>query len=406
MKRSEVDEPFFREWIRRGPGQRRSLERARLLLHALSIDPQELPPTICVVGSKGKGTAVAAATVTLLSQGLRVGSIMSPAFRTLRERIRINGVAIDEAVYGALSAKLSNALEQLPETHDGYLSPSGAYMLAGIRALLDQNVDCLVIEEGIGGQSDEIGLFQPDVLLVTQIFLEHADVLGESIEAIARDLVGICTRDTRSLLTICGQDAEVSAVIEEIASESGVTVLVPLLTTREASALQHVPGLSRGNAELGVAGAITLMNDINHSEIALTLRNLWLPGRLSTHTSPNGSSKWVADAAINATGASAALEWCRENVGEPDLVLVSVPISKDRDGCLAALHGLPVQEIAGSPHLEFAMQHDGLPLPDLSTYLATQTPNQGLVLALGTVTFIGDVLEYLDVNTATWIQPG
>ena len=83
------DEPFFREWKTYHGPYARSRSRAKLFARELALDTSPTIPVIGVVGSKGKGSAVAATTQYLMSLGYRVGTISSPPFLTNRERIRL-----------------------------------------------------------------------------------------------------------------------------------------------------------------------------------------------------------------------------------------------------------------------------------------------------------------------------
>src|SRR5690349_11052584 len=144
-------------------------------------------PSVVVVGSKGKATAATYASATLADAGMRVGTITSPPIITNRERIRVDGAAIDEAAYDALARRVAAAKESLtsPTARGGYLSPAGMYLVAGIAHMIAESVDVLVAEAGMGGGSDEVSLLTPDVVAVTPIFGEHIPILGRNVEEIA-----------------------------------------------------------------------------------------------------------------------------------------------------------------------------------------------------------------------------
>jgi hypothetical protein len=107
---------------------------------------------------------------------------------------------------------------------------------------------------------------------------------------------------------------------------------------------------------------------------------------------------WVVDAAINPVGVRAALEWCRRTVGEPSRLLLSIPDSKDLDGCVAALRDAPVQLVrCDVPHLTFSARADQPKPPTLGEI---DLPGLGdIVLAVGTISFVGETLDVLDADT-------
>ncbi|MEU6754079.1 hypothetical protein ABZ914_48305 [Spirillospora sp. NPDC046719] len=216
-----ADEVFFREWERRRPGETRSLARARELAEALDVLSPGLP-VLTVVGSKGKGTAATYASAFLAASGLRVCTVTSPGLRTNRDRIRIDGRAIPEAELARLGGLLGAAMAELGPPQDGYLSPSGLFTLAGVLHARRAGADALVLEAGMGGRSDEVSLFPPDVVAITPVFLEHAGVLGDTPAEIAAEKRAVAGPGTR--IVSAPQSPDVAEVLGpvEYAGDGGV----------------------------------------------------------------------------------------------------------------------------------------------------------------------------------------
>lgn len=364
------DEPFFREWSERVPGERRSLARAGLLAPALGLAVGDLHPLV-VVGSKGKGTTATYAAATLRSAGLRVGLITSPGYRSHRERVRLDGVALSVAEFSAMASALSVALSSLPARApgSGYVSPTGAFTLAGLAWLVGQDVDALVVEAGMGGASDESSLTLPSVVAVTPIFEEHLDVLGPDLAAVARDKTATINRFTRSVVA-----APQSPLVAEI-----LATTAPAATPVVADA-----SLVATNAAVGYSAAQEYLKALGKPAAPEGLPEVRLPGRHSLHRL--GSQTWALDSAISPEGIDAALSW----YGDPTTVLLSIPDTKDREACLKALAGQPVIEVRSkASHLTYP--------PDLPT-LADLSDLGDRVLALGTISFIGEALDLLDVD--------
>lgn len=99
--------------------------RAPNFARELALDTSPTVPVIGVVGSKGKGSAVAATTQYLMSLGYRVGTISSPPFLTNRERIRLNARPLSPRDYDSLADRVAAALTAMPPVADtgGYLAP-------------------------------------------------------------------------------------------------------------------------------------------------------------------------------------------------------------------------------------------------------------------------------------------
>ncbi len=399
-----ADEPFFREWSARRAGEKRSLARARLFGDALGLDWAGLPSTLTVVGSKGKGTAAAHATAILHAGGRCVGTIVSPAFRRNSERIRVGGKALTPDQYREVSARATAALEQLPAANGGYLSPTGAYTIAGVSYLALEGVDSLVVEEGLGGVSDEVSLLSPVGVAVTPIFEEHVGVLGRTRVEIAEDLLGVVRDAATEVIWTAAQTADVAAVLHAAAERSGAAVFRAAEVGWAVESTRQVAGLGAANAALGAAAGAWLAERsggaLDLAGVQRALRNVALPGRLSVHA-PTASrpGTWVVDAAISPEGVVEALAWVRGRFEEPALVIASFPDVKDAAACFAALGSTPfIAATAGETYLDFTTRgtwdwqgvHDVLPVAD-------RTP--GVVLCLGTISFVGEVLEHLEAPT-------
>jgi dihydrofolate synthase/folylpolyglutamate synthase len=396
-----VDDVLFadREWGR-ARGLQRSRERAAAFAGELDLDLKSLraraATTIIVVGSKGKGTAATYASATLAATGLRVGTLTSPGLRSNRERIRVNGRVVSPTAYAALVDRVGRALaapgRPLPE--DGYLSPTGLFTLAAVRHFLDAGCDAWVLEAGMGGASDEVSLFAARVVALTPIFGEHLGIIGDSVSEIAREKLGVVSDETACVVT--QPQAEPAAA--RMLREESERITVRMVRDDEVDGVLWPPELVGLNARLGVAAALELLGDgaarVDPTALRGTLASVALPGRMSTHQ--RGAQTWFVDAATNARAARAALRWSRGPDGAPDSVLVCIPDGKDASGVRSALRTANVVPVrTDAAHLSFSGWSQ--PLPSLQE-LAIDTLGPH-VLALGTVHFMGDVLELLGVST-------
>jgi folylpolyglutamate synthase/dihydropteroate synthase len=403
---------FYREWDTRAPGARRSLPRARAL--ATALDLQAGRPVLTVVGSKGKGTTATYASALLAAAGLRVCTVTSPSYRSDRERLRINGREISQARLATLAERLSAAIATLPPPAPGYLSPSGLFLLAGILHAADVEADVLVLEAGMGGRSDEVGLFPPDVLAITAVFAEHLSVLGDSPAEIAVEKAMVAGPSTRAVLTV-PQSPDVAAALKEALPAHEIAVVAP------DSAQGPLPaGVLQAPALLGCEAAERLLKLLGArlpSEEARTavLASVRLPGRLSWHpltlagpegaVAPDGGAvgEVLVDSAITGAGVGVALAAARERWGRIDHVLLCLPDHKDLAGAVAELADLPVTFVRlPLAHLRFET-----PLPAHWTVLAADDLTRvrlaalgSHLVALGTVYFTGRILDLLDANTA------
>lgn len=405
-----VDEFFFREWKDRRPAEHRSLGRARDLASHLGLTDLGIP-LLAVVGSKGKGTCATFASAYLAAAGLRVTTITSPGFRTNRERIRVNGHAISEQGLTEETRRLEAATRRLrPRVPgDGYLSPGGLFMIAGLLHARLVGTDVVVAEAGRGGLSDEISMFPPDVVAITPVFGEHLGILGDSPADVARDKAGIVTTHTQAAISL-PQESQIGRVIGEVVAERTANRLALDAIAPHSSGLPSrllSTGLNRMNAELGCVAAQQLLDlttgtTPQNEMITQVLSTISLPGRLSWHTLPGTATRIFVDSPVTRAATASALAIARLGFGSIDHVLLSLPDDKDLDGAIAELWGLPVTFIR--------LQHDHLqftrPVPaawsikesdDLNVDSVAKLGQR--VVALGTISLTARVLDLVDADT-------
>jgi dihydrofolate synthase / folylpolyglutamate synthase len=173
-------------WPRDGFG----LERMRSLLAELG-DPQLAYPAIHVVGTNGKSTATVTIEQLLLSEGLSVGSTISPHVAGWSERIRLDGEEVD---FEDAVGRVRGAAERLEATQ--FETVTAAAFVAFARA----EIDVAVVEAGLGGRLDASNVLRTRVVLLTNVALEHTDVLGETVEAIAREKLAVAPPDATVVL--------------------------------------------------------------------------------------------------------------------------------------------------------------------------------------------------------------
>ena len=157
------------------------LERMHALLRELG-DPQLSYPAIHVVGTNGKSTATRTIEALLLADGLLVGSTVSPHVRAWSERIRVNG---EDADFGAAVQRVRTAAVRLGATQFETITA------AALDEFAVQHVDVAVVEAGLGGRLDATNVLDTRVVLLTNVGLEHTDVLGGTTEEIAREKLAV-----------------------------------------------------------------------------------------------------------------------------------------------------------------------------------------------------------------------
>jgi dihydrofolate synthase / folylpolyglutamate synthase len=206
------------------------LGRMHALLASLG-DPQRRYPAIHVVGTNGKSTATVAIEAYLAREGLRVGAYLSPHVRGWSERIRVDG---EEADFERAVERVRPAAEEVGATQFEVLTAAALVEFA------ETGVDVGVVEAGLGGRHDATNVLDAPVVLLTNVALEHTDVLGDTRAAIAQEKLAVVRPGATAVLpdaefahlvrgahTILGGAREAAAAFLGRALENEIEVRLP-----------------------------------------------------------------------------------------------------------------------------------------------------------------------------------
>ncbi|MGB6442756.1 MAG: Mur ligase family protein, partial [Thermoplasmata archaeon] len=215
--RSTLDALYRRRRFGLEPG----LEVISALLGALD-HPEQKFPSIHVTGSKGKGSVSTMAQAILTSHGVRTGLYTSPHLESYRERVRVDGVPIspDEVVAGI--ARVEAAAEALERS--GAIDRAPTFFEVTTALAFDRfaraGVAAAVVEVGIGGRLDATNVLASRVGVITTVELEHTDILGDTLTAIATEKSGIFRT---GMTGVVGElPAEARRVVDSEAKRLGV----------------------------------------------------------------------------------------------------------------------------------------------------------------------------------------
>ncbi len=162
--------------------ERFGLERMRSLLADLG-KPQRQFPSIHVVGTNGKTSTTLMCAALLRSEGLGVGAYISPHVRGWSERIQIDGADAD----------LEQALARV-RPHAAGATQFEVLTAAAFAEFAAREVDVAVVEAGLGGRYDATNVLDAGIVVLTNVSLDHTDVLGDTREAIAAEKLAVVRR--------------------------------------------------------------------------------------------------------------------------------------------------------------------------------------------------------------------
>lgn len=166
-----------------------------------------------VAGTNGKGSTCAMMESIARAHGLRTGLFTSPHLVDFRERIRINGEWVDEALVTRHLLALKALAESMPT------APT-FFELVFCLALLcfqDSQLDVIVLETGMGGRLDATNALPKDLAVILPIGMDHQQYLGSTLEEIAAEKAAIIQEDTA--VFSASQETSVRAVIEKFAQK-------------------------------------------------------------------------------------------------------------------------------------------------------------------------------------------
>ncbi|MFP4191610.1 MAG: bifunctional folylpolyglutamate synthase/dihydrofolate synthase [Candidatus Hydrogenedentota bacterium] len=162
--------------------------------------PHEQFPSVHVAGTNGKGSVVAMLDAMLMASGYRTGRFTSPHLVDLSERFLLNAKAVDEAELDGHIGFYQYAAARMdpPPTYFELVTA------VAFRIFATRQVDCALVEVGMGGRFDATNVLSPLATAVTNIDLDHQKYLGDTLEAIAFEKAGIIKPD---IPVVIGEEA-------------------------------------------------------------------------------------------------------------------------------------------------------------------------------------------------------
>jgi len=293
-----------------------SLERVTHLVELMG-DPQRSYPVVHLTGTNGKGSTARMVTALLMARGLSVGTYTSPDLQGVSERLTWNDEPIsDDALAEVLEGVI--LLEELMGT-----SPTRFEVLtaSAYRWFADIAVDVAVVEVGLGGRWDATNVADAEVAVVTNVSLDHAEVLGPTLADIAWEKAGIVKATSRLVLgendaTLAPlfRHAGAAAVVErgiDFACEENQPAhggrLVDLRTPEASYEEVYLPlhGSHQGeNAAVALTAAETFFGaPLSVEVVEEAFREVRVPGRMEV---VSRQPLVILDGAHNPAGAEAA----------------------------------------------------------------------------------------------------
>jgi dihydrofolate synthase/folylpolyglutamate synthase len=265
-------------------GIRFGIDRMRLLSARLGR-PEQAVPCLHIAGTNGKGSVSAMLESILRASGKRVGLYTSPHLVRLGERVQVDRVPLTEDEICDYVRELQPVSDQLAADGGPDDRPSFFEFMTAMAFLqfARKGCDVSVIEVGLGGRLDATNVVEPEVCVVTSIGLDHCDMLGNTLEAIAGEKAGIIKPGRPVVLGRMPREAE--TVVRAVAAAREARVVSVREEFGEDIDRYPTPSLEgdyqRWNAATAVLAAGLLRPDLRPSAKAIDagLNSVSWPGR-------------------------------------------------------------------------------------------------------------------------------
>lgn len=320
-----------------------SLERMEELLSFVA-NPHKKLATAHIAGTKGKGSTATMLARMLQANDYSVGLYTSPHVVDLHERIAINGKNISDSELLGLINRIYIAVEKMAKKD----APTFFEIFTAMAFMyfIDKKVDIAVIETGLGGRLDSTNVLSPAVVGITSISIDHQNLLGSTIDLIAKEKAGIIKKGipvvtvpqepaamkeikkaalaAKAPLMITGKDIDFSYRFES-SREHGPHTRICLTTP--TSRFEHLrvplPGEHQAvNCGLALAMLDTLKTGgykIDDSKAIEGLKNIQMLGRMEIiHNDP----RILVDGAHNASSIKALVSAIGQHVPYDSMIMV------------------------------------------------------------------------------------
>ncbi|HVP15533.1 MAG TPA: folylpolyglutamate synthase/dihydrofolate synthase family protein [Terriglobales bacterium] len=308
-------------------------------------DPQSEWASVHVAGTNGKGSVCAILERVLRESGVRTGLFTSPHLVDFRERIRVDGQWADEK-------RLTRRLElvnRLPEGRDRtFFEVCTALAFDDFAA---REAEWSIVEVGLGGRLDATNVIEPALAVVTAVGIDHADLLGDTVERVAVEKAGIVKPDVPVVSGL--EPGPAADVIARAAEERGAPLVLAAGRARLEWRGQEAAGMRfagrvppwgqldltcplRGrhqlaNARTALAALSELTEvgvEIESEAVVEGFASVRWPGRLEP--CPGEPALWW-DGAHNPDGFAALRRAWSEDLGFPPPSSLVLALSRDKD---------------------------------------------------------------------------
>lgn len=202
------------------------LERMRTLLKLLG-NPEKDFKSIVVSGTSGKGSTAYFTSHILATSGYKTGLTISPHLQKVNERLQINGIEISDKEFVRMVTSMIHIIEVMKKTKVGAPSYFEILLAMAFKYFSEQKVDISIVEVGLEGKYDATNVLLPLLVVLTNISLDHTQILGDTVEKIAGEAVSAIKKLKVSQVVVSGIFQEsILDIVEKRCKEKNAKLLL------------------------------------------------------------------------------------------------------------------------------------------------------------------------------------
>lgn len=350
------------------------------MLLSLSGNPDEKYYIIHVAGTNGKGSTSAMLEQALLSAGLKTGLYTSPHLHSYRERIRVNNQLISEERFSEETEKLRILIEKNQNLFEENPTEFEFLTIMAANYFAEEKVDVVIFETGLGGRLDSTNALKTNLSIISNIGIDHKEILGDTIELIAKEKAGIIHNKGKVVLGIQEHPLAKKVILEKIKMENAEFIDAEEINCQilpEEKDLQriYIDKLKREvflnlQGEHQIDNMLSVIAALEFLEKDLSLdRNAFLtglskvnwPGRLEL-LNYNGREILI-DGAHNPQGARKLKNYLDSKYSDRKIYfLLGILDDKDKEGILKEVYGKAAGMVVSKPEGTRNSEWNKLPL--------------------------------------------
>ncbi len=292
-------------------------------------NPHKKFKSIHVAGTNGKGSSSHMLASILLEAGYKVGLYTSPHLKDFRERITVNGKKVKKTFVTDFIADNYGYLENHNLSFFEMTVGMAFYYFA------KKEVDIAIIEVGLGGRLDSTNIITPEVALITNIGMDHQQVLGNTLEKIALEKAGIIKRGIP--VVISERQKETTLLFQLIANQ----LQSELVFSDEQDMPRYTTDLLGAYQERNIKGVVSCIRQLAHFKVSekhikrglkKVVENTGLLGRWQVLSQ---NPKVICDTAHNKEGLQVVLEQLQQTKAKNLHMVLGFVNDKNVDGLLS-----------------------------------------------------------------------